>query len=467
MMTGAVAGDEHGGPRMDSRFERLLDQLQRGRIDRRTFMVRAFALGVTGSAVASGLSRVGLAAAQDESATSIGNSAIKHITTTDKGVIRLYSSWPLTGAMDQTGGDAVEAIKLGLNDWGNAAGGFALEYKALDDGVAANNGGWDAGVESANANTVLSDPDAMVYMATYNSGAAKISIPIMNDAGMAMISYANTYPGLTKAIEGATEEGEPDTYYPSGKRNYMRTVPADDIQGAAAANWAFESKGVRKAYVLDDQSLYGHGVAQVFNNSFAKLGGEILGAEGYDPKAPDYQSLMTKIADMGPDIVYVGATVDQNPAKVCLDMRSLMPADQTIFMGADGLINQAFIDGAGDAANGAFITFAGFPPNALKGAGADYAKRLTEILGHSPDSYAVYGYECAVVVMQAIDQVQEKDRGKILDAMLATKDFKSLLGGTWSFTETGDTDALTMAVNVIEPNDEGKLDFSFLEAIAV
>src|SRR5215203_238762 len=169
MMTGAVAGDEHGGPRMDSRlkFEKLLDQSQRGRIDRRTFMVRAFALGVTGSAVASGLSRVGLAAAQDEKASSIGNSAIEHLTTTDKGVIRLYSSWPLTGAYEQIGGDAVEAIKLALNDYGNAAGGFALEYQALDDGIAANNGGWDAGAESANANTVISDPDAMVYMATY------------------------------------------------------------------------------------------------------------------------------------------------------------------------------------------------------------------------------------------------------------------------------------------------------------
>ena len=61
----------------------------------------------------------------------------------------------------------------------------------------------------------------------------------------------------------------------------------------------------------------------------------------------------------------------------------------------------------------------------------------------------------------------EKDRGKILDAMFATKDFKSLLGGTCSFTETGDTDALTMAVNEIKPNAEGKLDFAFLETIGV
>jgi len=188
---------------MDKRFERLVSQLELGKINRRTFMVRAFALGVTSSAAVSALSRVGLAAAQDD-AGSIGNPAIKHMTTTDKGVIRLYSSWPLTGAYKQIGGDAVQAIKLALEDYGSAAGGFALEYQSLDDGIAANNGGWDAGAESANANTVISDADAMVYMATYNSGAAKISIPIMNEAGMAMISYANTYPGLSKAIEGAT-----------------------------------------------------------------------------------------------------------------------------------------------------------------------------------------------------------------------------------------------------------------------
>ena len=71
---------------------------------------------------------------------------------------------------------------------------------------------------------------------------------------------------------------------------------------------------------------------------------------------------MTKIADTDPDLVYVGATVENNPPKVLVDMRSLMPADQVIFLGPDGLFTQAFIDGAGDAAKGAFVTFAGLPP---------------------------------------------------------------------------------------------------------
>jgi branched-chain amino acid transport system substrate-binding protein len=449
---------------MTSRFERLMDQLQRGTIDRRTFMVRAIALGATSSAVMSALSGVERVAAQEGSAASIGNPDIPHVEGTDKGLIKVYSSWPRTGSMEGIGVDAFEAAKLAFADFGNMAGGFALEYVPLDSGIAANNGGWDPGVESANANEAISDADCMVYMGTYNSGAAKISIPIMNEAGMGMISFANTYSGLTKDVPGI-EEGEPDVYYPSGTRNYCRVIAADDIQGALGARWAVESKSVCSAYILDDQSLYGHGVSQVFNDTLLEIGAEVLGFEGYDPKAPDYQALMTKIADAAPDLVYVGATVENNPSKVLLDMRSLMPADQVIFLGPDGLFAQAFIDGAGDAANGAFLTFAGLPTNELQGPGADFFTRMSEILGHAPDGYSTYSYDCSVAVIQAIDQVGEKDRGMILDALMATQNFTSLVGKSWSFTETGDIDNPSMSINEIKPNDEGELAITFLEVI--
>jgi len=462
MMTGAVAGDKHGGPRMDTRFEKLLDQLQRGRIDRRTFMVRAVALGVTGSAVFSALSRVGLAEAQGEKATDIGNPDIPHITTTDKGTIKLYSSWPYTGIMKAIGADAVEATKLALSDYGNAAGGFALEYVSLDDGIAANNGGWDAGAESANANKALADPDAMVYLGTYNSGAAKISIPIMNEAGMAQISFANTYPGLSKKIEGLTEEGEPDVYYPSGKRNYMRVCPADDIQGVAQANWAYNEQGRKKAYILDDKSLYGHGVAAVFNNRFIELGGEVLGFEGYDKELDNYETLMASIADKGPDIVVIGATVENNPSKVLQDMRSIM-GDEVLFLAPDGCNNTTFVEGAADAAEGAWITFAGYTPDKLMeqgGPGGDYVTRVMERLEYdSPndiDAYAVYAYETAVVVIQTIDKIGVKDRAQMLDTMFATEGFVSLLGGTWSFTESGDTDSAIIGLAKVI---DGKITF--------
>ena len=75
-------------------------------------------------------------------------------------------------------------------------------------------------------------------------------------------------------------------YYPSGKRNYMRVIAADDIQGADGANWAVESKGVSKAYILDDQSLYGHGVAQVFNDALLEARGRGPRLRGLRPESP-------------------------------------------------------------------------------------------------------------------------------------------------------------------------------------
>jgi branched-chain amino acid transport system substrate-binding protein len=435
----------------------LIASLHRGTIDRRDFMKRATAAGLSAALAGQVIGRFD-ALAQDATpspagdATSIGSPGHEHNVDTSAGVIKLFSSWPLTGSMEQLGGDAVQAIQMCLSDFGNAAGGFAIEYEALDDGTAANNGGPDAAKETENVNRIVADADCMVYMATYNSGMAKISIPITNQAGMAQISYANTYPGLTKAIEGATEEGEPDIYYPSGTRNYMRVCPADDIQGGAAANWATGEGGRTKAYVLHDQSLYGQGVANVFANQFVANGGELLGNEGYDPRASDYQSLMTSVADAVPDVVFVGATVDNNAAKLLQDMRSIM-AEEVYFIGPDGLINEAFVTGAGDAAEGAYLTFGGYTPDELLkngGPGADFVERITAILGHSPDAYSTYSYETTVAVIQSLDRVAAKDRAAILTDLFATEGFVSLLGGTWSFTESGDTDSSIIGLTQVK-----------------
>jgi branched-chain amino acid transport system substrate-binding protein len=440
----------------------LIAQLHKGKLSRREFAGRSLAAGLSATLVGQVLNAHAARAQEMPEATKIGVPGVPHVTDTSKGTIKLYSSWPLTGAMERTGGDAVVALNMALDDFGNAAGGFKLEYEALDDGVAANQGRWEAGKETENVNKVINDENAIVYMATYNSGAAKISIPITGEAGMAQVSYANTYPGLTRAVEGATEEGEPEVYYPSGKRNYMRVCPADHVQGVAQANWAYNEMGRRKAYILDDKSLYGHGCAQVFNNRFIELGGEVLGFEGYDAELENYETLMASIADKGPDILLVSATVDQNPAKVLQDMRSVM-GDEVLFLGPDGVNNTTFVEGAAEAAEGAWITFAGYTPDALLaagGPGGDYVTRVLEKLGYDIandiDAYAVYAYETAVLVIQSIDKIGVKDRAQMLDTMFATEGFVSLLGGTWSFDEFGDTDSNLIGLAQVQ---DGKIVF--------
>ncbi len=440
---------------MDPRVEKLVQAFQKGAIDRRTFVVRAAAFGLSAGAVGAML-RSGTVAAQDASpvaspaggATLVGNPSIPHITDTSKGTIKFYSSWPLIAGNEQIGGDMREAVIMALEDYGNAAGGFAIEYEALDDALAST-GNWDAGRESENANTAVNDADAMVYIGTYNSGAAAISIPILNSVPMAMISPANTAAGLTQAVEGVTAEGEPEIYYPSGERNYMRNTVADNLQGGAQANWATET-GLASAYVLHDNELYGRGVATAFQLYFEQLGGEVLGFEAYQRDAPDYQALATSIADRAPSVVYVGTVATNNPGKLVQDLRSVMPVDDVAILLPDGCFNQSFIDAAADAGEGAYVTFGGVPPAFLETElGQEWVARMEARLGHLPDAYATYSYEAAIIAMQAIDQVQEKDRGAILDAMFGTKDFQGL-SGTYSFTETGDPDKPSVFLSQVQ-----------------
>src|SRR5438105_14610459 len=142
----------------------------------------------------------------------------------------------------------------------------------------------------------------MAYIGTYNSGAAKISIPVLNRVHMAMISPGNTYPGLTKPGTGTA--GEPWTYYPLGVRNYFRVVPADDLQGAAAAAYAKEI-GAHSVYVLDDTELYGKGIATIFASQARNLGLNVVGgSESIDVHATDYTQLANKIVQTKPDLVY-------------------------------------------------------------------------------------------------------------------------------------------------------------------
>ena len=306
-----------------------------------------------------------------------------------KGKIKIYTSWPLQGAMVPEGTGMKNGVNLALDQNKNEAGGYCLEVVNLDD-ASPQTGKWDGAVEAENANKAVADPDAMVYIGTYNSGAAKVSMTITQRAHMAMVTPANTYPGLTKKAGAAP--GEPEIYRPLNVVSYFRVPPADDIQGTVGARWA-KKLGHKKVYILNDQELYGKGIADVFEAEAKKIGLEVLGNEGIDYKQPDQKPILTKIRASGADLVYMGAVVETGAQTIIRQMKDLgMVAPKVSFMGPDGLYEEELLKAATcDAALGVGmrISFASLPFEQMTGKGGEIYKLYKERYKIEPTSYAL------------------------------------------------------------------------------
>jgi branched-chain amino acid transport system substrate-binding protein len=108
-------------------------------------------------------------------------------------------------------------------------------------------------------------------------------------------------------------------------------------------------------------------------------------------------------------------------------------------MAPDGLYEAGFINDAGVvAAEGAYITFVGIAPSKLVGKGAEWYANYKRRFNAEPEVFASYSYEAMKVALNAMQRAGVKDRAKIRDALLATKEYAGILG-TWSFDGNGDT----------------------------
>ncbi|MGZ6590271.1 MAG: branched-chain amino acid ABC transporter substrate-binding protein, partial [Solirubrobacteraceae bacterium] len=113
------------------------------------------------------------------------------------------------------------------------------------------------------------------------------------------ISPSNSYPGLTRPVSLPANWGgsrnEPNTFYPTGVRHYVRLAANDDFEGVADAILAKRLR-LSSAYLLDDgQGLENVLITNSFRRTARRLGIRIAGAERFDPAAKSYDPLAEKI----------------------------------------------------------------------------------------------------------------------------------------------------------------------------
>jgi branched-chain amino acid transport system substrate-binding protein len=253
------------------------------------------------------------------------------------------------------------------------------------------------------------------------------------------VSPSNTAFGLTKSGPGA-EPGEPDKYYPTGNRHYGRVVPADHIQAAALAQYMAD-EDVKKVYILDDNEVYGQGLARNAQTAAKELGLEIVGTDSWEGKASNYRALAAKIKESGADAVLTAGIIDNNGPQLYKDLNAAMP-DAKLF-GPDGMATTEMAkEIPAKVGERSFLTVAAVAPDELPEAGkkfyADYQKEYGEA-ENEIDPYAIFGYEAAGAVLEAMESAEDcADRQAVIDGFFGIENRESALG-TYSIDENGDT----------------------------
>jgi branched-chain amino acid transport system substrate-binding protein len=363
---------------------------------------------------------------------------------------------PLQGTAKDSQESTNNMVKLLLEQQGNKAGAYNVELKEYDDATAAK-GAWDDATCAKNAQDHVANADEVAVMGTFNSGCAKIIVPVLNqdpNGPMLMVSNANTNPGLTKEWE----QGEPAKFYPTGTRNYARVISTDDYQGAADAQFLAQEKKVKSCYVINDNQTYGQGVAKAFADSAKQEGIEILGNDPWDLKQPNYKSLFEKIKATNPECLFIGGIYDNNGGQLIKDKVAVLGDNtEVVTMVPDGFTGYPAFQ-AQPEAEGVYLSFAGLDQDSLLekgGAGADLVKAYKEKYGADPvGSYPLYGAAAMQVILKAIS---ESDGTR--------KDITSkVLGASTPLTIPADESVIGKEI-IIDPatGDTNNKDISILE----
>jgi branched-chain amino acid transport system substrate-binding protein len=401
--------------------------------------MRFLGRAATGCMLAASALVVGACGSSSSSSSSSSGSSAPSSSASSGSTIDIYSTLPLQGAVTAQTGPEVNGMKLALAQASGKAGKFTVNFQSLDDATA-QAAGYDPNQCQANARQVASDTKAVLLLGPQNSGCAKVQIPITNQAGIAQISTANTYVGLTTNDPGSAP-GEPQVYYPTGKRTYFRLVPRDSIQSVAGLI-AMKQDGCTRVAVADDKTPYGAGLATQIKLKAGQFGLTVTSESPLDPMAPNYRAFAQTIKGQGVNCVY---TAFNPPGEVQLvkDINAALPKAK--IYGGDGICTGSVTNPAqhGFPASIAPLfkcTVATLGLTAYPGGRTFLAAYKAKYGTANPDPYAIYGYEAMKVGLDTIASLgaQGSDKTAVIAALHKVTNRSSVLG-TYGFDANGDT----------------------------
>jgi branched-chain amino acid transport system substrate-binding protein len=329
----------------------------------------------------------------------------------------------VAGADSSLGLDTKRGVEIAMDEVGGKLLGHPIKLSGQDTACNAEGG-------QAAATKIASDPTVVAAIGSNCSSAGRAGTPILWTAGISTVSPSNTAPMLTAPNRGAGFDG------------YLRTAHNDEVQGAVAAEFAFNKLGVKKAATIHDGSPYADGLQAVFSKRFKELGGTVTAQEAVAPTDTDMRPVLTKIATAKPEFIYYPIFIAA-AGHITRQVKEVSGLEKVYLMSADGSFSPDFYKAAGDTAIGMYHSspdFSAFGPGYQ-----DFLAKHKQKYGEAPIApFHAHAYDAAMMVFAAIEKAAVKDgdtiyigRKALRDALYATKDMKGMTG-TVSCNEYGD-----------------------------
>jgi branched-chain amino acid transport system substrate-binding protein len=334
------------------------------------------------------------------------------------GKIRIGGSFALTGPIPDPGKDIRQGAEIAIDD-ANAAGGvngFLLELVA-EDGACSGDQGTVVG------NKFAADPTIVAVTGGTCSGETFGLKPILQRARIPFVSPSATNPAITSEDCDVCN----------------RVALSDALQGQVDAEFVYNELGFRKVAVMHDSSDYGKGVAEIFRDAFVKLGGEVVAFEGAKVGDTDFRAPLTKIGVSQPELIFFGGYATE-AALIAQQMREVAGLEKTKFMGTDGAYTQQYLDTAGSAAEGTFMSYVAGDTQADKLSA--FKEKYIAKFGIEPEKLGPFhaqSYDSVLLIVEAIKKVAKTDSaGNLLierEALIkAIRETSGLAGITGTLT---------------------------------
>ncbi len=334
--------------------------------------------------------------------------------------IKIGMGSPMTGGDASFGIDAEQSGKIAVAD-AEPLHGFSFELVAEDDTGTAEGG-------AAVANKFVADQTLVGVAGHLFSGATAAAMPIYEAKGIPMLSPSATNPALTQ----------------KGSAVFNRVPFTDATQGKAAAKYIYDVLGFRKIAVMHDGEDYGKGLAEIVNEEFQALGGEVVEFVGITSKEADYTPVLTTIAAKSPELIYFGGYTQDGG--VLANQMKTTGLEKAVFFGCDGTFGTDFLNRAGANGEGSYHATPRTPPQTPEKEAFDAAYKAA--YGAGPGELSPFtwnSYDCTTAIIEKVGDVAILGddgalyipRGALVDAVRGLNGWTGI-SGTYTCAPVGD-----------------------------